>query len=305
MEAHMTIRKSVFAAAALAAAALFAQAQQQPDFSKVQIKTNKLADNFYTLEGQGGTIGVLTGPDGVLMVDSQFAPLSEKITAAIKQISNGNIRFLINTHVHGDHTGGNENFGKMGVTIIAREELRNRLAHPNPGPNGQPGTPAAAPALPLITYTGSLTFHMNGEDVRVFAVPRAHTDGDSMVYFTNADVLMTGDWYRSIQFPNIDRANGGTLQGMLDAVSRAIAMCGPNTRVVPGHGPVVDRNALMAYRDVMLGVRAKVLPMVKAGKTQEEVIAAKPASEFTARIKEVGTTEDRFVGQVYQELKAN
>src|ERR1043166_2570655 len=151
----MRIRRSFVALAALAVTALLAHAQT--DYSKVQIKTNKLSNNFYTLDGQGGTIGVLTGPDGVFMVDSQFAPLSGKIADAIKQISGGQpIKFMINTHVHGDHTGGDENFGKMGVAIISRPELRHRLAHPNPGANGQPGTPMPAAGLPLLTYTGNL-----------------------------------------------------------------------------------------------------------------------------------------------------
>ncbi len=278
---------------------------QAPDMSKVEIKTNKISNNFYSLDGNGGTIGVLTGPDGVLMVDSQFAPLSDKIAAAVKQISNGNIRFLINTHVHGDHTGGNENFGKMGVTIIAREELRNRLLHPSPAANGQTPPPTTPPGLPMITYNGQMTFKMNGEEVRVIAIPRAHTDGDSMVYFVNNDVVMTGDWYRSIQFPNIDRANGGSLRGLEDAMSRVIALCGPNTKVIPGHGPTVGRNELMAHRDMIVGVRAKVAELVKQGKSQEETIAAKPAAEFSSKIQQIGVTEDRFVGQVYAELKAN
>src|SRR5580700_1700293 len=167
------LRTSMIALGCIAVAAA-----QQPDFSKVQIKTTKVADNFYTLDGQGGTIGVLAGPDGVLMVDSQFAPLTEKIVAAIKQVSNGApIKFLINTHVHGDHTGGNENLGKMGVTILAREELRGRLAKPNTG------APTAAVGLPVITYSSPLTIHMNGEDVRAIPIPAAHTDGDTMVWF--------------------------------------------------------------------------------------------------------------------------
>jgi len=305
-ENYMTIRHSYLALAALAATAAFAQAQGQPDFSKVEIKTTKLADNFYTLEGQGGTIGVLTGADGVFMVDSEFAPLSGKIAAAIKQISGGEpIKFMINTHVHGDHTGGNENFGKMGVTIISRPELRHRLAHPNPGANGQPGTPTPHAGLPLLTYNGNLTFNMDGEEVHVIAIPRAHTDGDSIIQFVNADVIMTGDFYRSVQFPNIDRANGGSLRGLEDGLARVIALCGPNTRVVPGHGAVVDRAAVMAHRDIVLAVHKKVEDLVKQGKTMEEVVAAKPAAEFASKIKEVGTTEDRFVGQTYAELKAN
>jgi cyclase len=304
-EPRTTLIKRCALIALLALATGFVFAQGQTDFSKIEIKTNKLAPNFYTLDGSGGTIGVLTGPDGVLMVDSQFAPLSDKIAAAIKQISNGNIRFLINTHVHGDHTGGDENFGKMGATIIAREELRNRLAHPNPGANGQPSVPMPAAGLPILTYTGSLTFHMDGEEVHVIAIPRAHTDGDTIVQFVNADVLMTGDFYRSIQFPNIDRANGGSLRGMIDGLSRVISLCGPNTRVVPGHGPTVDRNAVMAHRDMLVGVRDKVEAMVKQGKTLEEVTAAKPTAEWDGKIQQAGTTGDRFVGQVYAELKAN
>jgi len=298
--------KRYFLIAAFAAAAAVMSGQAAPDFSKVQIKVNKMSDNFYTLDGQGGTIGVLTGPDGVFMVDSQFAPLSDKIAAAIKQISGGApIKFMINTHVHGDHTGGDENFGKMGVTIIARPELRNRLAHPNPAANGQPTPPMPAAGLPLLTYNGNLTFNMDGEEVRVFAIPRAHTDGDTIVQFVNNDVIMTGDFYRSIQFPNIDRANGGSLRGLEDGLARVVALCGPNTTVVPGHGATVDRNAVMAHLDIVRGVRQKVADLVKQGKSQDEVVAAKPAAEYSAKIKEVGMTEDRFVGQVYAELKAN
>src|SRR6476660_9283072 len=154
----------------------------QQDFSQVQIKTTKIGGNFYTLDGQGGTIGVLSGPDGVLMVDAQFAPLGDKIVAAIKQISDGRIRFLVNTHVHGDHTGGNENIGKSGATIYARTKLRERLEHPAPGANGQPGAPTAAIGLPSVTYDSTVVIHANGEDVQLVPVPVAHTDGDTMVY---------------------------------------------------------------------------------------------------------------------------
>jgi len=193
----------------------------------------------------------------------------------------------------------------MGATIIARPELRNRLAHPNPGANGQPGMPAPAAALPIINYNGNLNIQMDGEEVRVFAIPRAHTDGDTMVQFVNNDAIMTGDWYRSVQFPNIDRANGGSLRGLEDAMARVIAMCDANTKVIPGHGAMVDRAALMEHRDVIMGVHRKVAALIKQGKSQDEVIAAKPAAEYESKIKDVGMTEDRFVGQVYAELKAN
>ena len=279
---------------------------QQPDFSQVQIKTTKVASNFYTLEGQGGTIGVLTGPDGVLMVDAQFAPLSDKIVAAITQISDVRIRFLVNTHVHGDHTGGNENIGKLGAVIIARENLRTRLAKPAPQANGQPGVPAPPIALPVLTYDGALTIHMDGEDVQLIAVPVAHTDGDTMVYFPNANVLMTGDFYRSTGYPNIDRANGGTMNGMLAGFDLILKTGRPDTKIIPGHGATVDKAAVTAHKAMMVAVRDKVAALTRQNKTQEEVIAAKPTSEFDAKVTgATPMTADRFVGQLYQELKSS
>jgi len=276
---------------------------QQPDFSKVQIKTTRVSDNFYTLEGQGGTVGVLVGPDGVFMVDCQFAPLSDKLAAAIRQISDRPIRFLVNTHVHGDHTGGNENFGKMGATIIAREQLRQRLMHPNPAANGTPVPPTQPVGLPMITYNGILALHMNGEDIQVIAIPAAHTDGDSMVRFVHADVIMAGDFYRSIQYPNIDRTTGGSLNGTIDGLGQILARAGPNTKIIPGHGPMVDRNAVLAHRDMILAVRDRVAKLVAEGKSQEEVLAAKPTADYDAKVPNSTETTQRFVTQLYAELK--
>jgi len=276
---------------------------QGTDFSKVEIKTNKIANNFYTLEGQGGTIGALVGADGVLLVDAQFAPLTDKIVAAVKTISNGQIRFLINTHVHGDHTGGNENFGKLGVTLFSRDQLRDRLAHPAPAANGTPGTPAPAKALPAVTYNGKVTFHMNGEEVEAIPVVVAHTDGDTLVRFTNADILMTGDYFRSVGYPNIDRANGGTLQGMIDGLGFTIGLAGPNTKIIPGHGPIVDRAFVTAHRDMLLALRDRVAKLVQEGKTLQEVTAAKLTTDFDSKVAQPGTTGDRFIGQLYAELK--
>src|SRR5882672_10268626 len=244
------------------AAGLSVQAQP-PDMSQVQIKTTKIAGNFYTLEGQGGVIGVLAGPDGVLMVDSQFAPLGDKIVAAIKQISDGRIRFLINTHVHGDHTGGNENIGKQGATIVARENLRARLAKPAPLANGQPGVPMPAMGLPMVTFDAPMTVRMNGEEVQLIPVPVAHTDGDTMVYFPTANVIMTGDFYRSTGYPNIDRANGGTMNGMLKGFDAIIALGRSDTKIIPGHGLTVDKAAVAAHRDMMIAVRDKVAALVR------------------------------------------
>ena len=289
---------------AVLATNVYAQAPQ-PDFSKVEIKTTKISNNFYTLEGQGGTIGVLVGPEGIFMVDSQFAPLSQKIAAAIHQISDKPIRFMVNTHVHGDHTGGNENFAKMGVTIFARDELRWRLAHPAPGANGAPSAPAPEAALPVVTYEGPVTIHMDGEDVHLIPIYRAHTDGDTLVYFPTNDVLMTGDYYRSIQFPNIDRTNGGSLDGMIEGLGATIGMAGPKTKIIPGHGPMVDRAALIAHRDMILVIRDKVAALVQQGKSGDKVLAARPTSDYDSIVPNASTTSERFVRQLYAELKTN
>jgi len=278
---------------------------QQPDMSQVQIKTNKVAGNFYTLDGQGGTIGVLTGPDGVFMVDAQFAPLSDKIIAAIKQISDGRIRLLVNTHVHGDHTGGNENIAKTGATILARENLRTRLMKPAPAANGQPAPPAPPMALPIVTYDSMLTVHMNGEDVQLIPVPVAHTDGDTMVYFPNANVIMTGDFYRSTGYPNIDRANGGTMNGMLAGFDLIAKTGRPDTKIIPGHGATVDKAAVAAHKAMMVAVRDKVAALARQNKSEQDVVAAKVTDEFDSKVTgATPMTAERFVRQLYQELKA-
>lgn len=303
MKMHAKVQ-TVFAVAAV----LFAGsvcAQQQTDYAKVEIKTVKLAENFYTLEGQGGTISVLTGPDGVLLVDSQFAPLTDKLVAAIKKLSDKPIRFLIDTHVHGDHTGGNANFAKLGVTIFSREQLRNRLAHPNPAADGTPGKPAAPEALPVVTYDGPVTIHLNGENVRLLPVRNAHTDGDTLVSFPEHDILAVGDYFRTAGYPVVDINNGGTLPGILDALSVTIGRAGPNTKIIPGHGAISDRNGLIAQRDLILAVRDKVAALVAQGKTLEEVIAAKPTAEFDASIPGANQQgAERFIKWLYAEIKA-
>ncbi len=250
--------RTLFTTVALAALVIAIPAAQQ-DFSKVEIKTTKIGGNFYTLEGSGGTIGVLAGPDGVLMVDAQFAPLRDKIVAAIKQISDGRIRFLVNTHVHGDHTGGNENIAQAWARRSSRARTCARGCEADAAgqrPAGHAG--AGRWRCRSSPTTRRCTIHMNGEDVQLIPVPVAHTDGDTMVYFPTANVLMTGDFYRSTGYPNIDRANGGTMNGMLAGFDAIVKLARPDTKIVPGHGAIVDKTAVAAHATMMMAVRDKV-----------------------------------------------
>jgi cyclase len=300
-------------ATVLLVAAVNIQAQQPlppveraapPDFGKVEIKTTRIADDFYTLEGLGGTISVLTGPDGVLLVDSQFAPLTERLVAAIKAISDKPIRFLINTHVHADHTGGNENFAKLGVLIFSRDQVRERLQHPGSTPDGLPGKPAPPGAWPVVTYDGPVTIHVNGEEVHLIPIRKAHTDGDTLVSFPGHDILAVGDYFRSTGYPFADLYNGGSLTGLLAGLDDTIGRAGPKTKIIPGHGPITDRAALIAQRDLVLAVRDRVATLVSQGKSLEEVIAAKPTASFDAQVPQSAQTTERFIRWLYAEVKA-
>lgn len=283
-----------------AAAAAYAQAPAPPDYSKVEIQTSQLAPNVYRFEAVGpalvGNAGILTGPDGIFMVDAQFPQLTDKLVAAIRKVSDGPIKLLVNTHHHPDHTSGDANFAKMGTVILSRDELRAHLAAGNnpPPPGG----------LPMVTYRGPVTIYMNGEEVQLIPVLNAHTDGDTMIYFPKADALFVGDFYRSIQYPNVDRTNGGSVKGVVDGLGAVIALAKPTTKIVPGHGPVVDKTVVAANRDMIVMIRDRVAALIAQGKSQEEVIAAKPLADLDAKVQQVGTTGDRFLGQVYADLKA-
>ncbi len=263
------------------------------DFSKIEIKTTMIGPNFYTLEGSGGMIGIQTGPDGVFMVDSQFAQLTDKIVGAVRKVSDKPIRFVVNTHLHGDHTGGNENLANLGVAVVSRDELRAGLAR----------NAATKPAaLPMVTYSGSVTFHMNGEGIQLIPVPAAHTSGDTMIRFPVNDVIMCGDFYRSLGYPNIDRNNGGSLKGMLEGFNALIQAAGPNTKIVPGHGEIVTKAGVATHRDMAMAIRDRVDALVKQGKTLPEVIAAKPTADYDARVPQGTMTSERFITQLYAEL---
>jgi glyoxylase-like metal-dependent hydrolase (beta-lactamase superfamily II) len=243
---------------------------------------------IYYLEGQGGNIGLSIGEDGVVMIDDQFAPLTERILAAIRQLNNGQIRFVINTHIHGDHTGGNENLGRMGILILARDEVRVRLA----------AAQRPEEALPVVTFSEALTVHLNGEEVHAFPVPPAHTDGDTFIHFRGSDVLHLGDVFRTTGYPYMDLANGGSLDGMIEALGMAIGMAGPNTKIIPGHGAVSTRADVIAHRDMLLDVKARVAPMVARGMTFEQIAAARPTAPYDAGMD----NPERFLRALVTEL---
>ena len=259
----------------------------QQDFSNVEIVTHHVAGSVYYLQGAGGNIGLSIGEDGVVMIDDQYAPLTDKILAAIRQLNEGEIRFVINTHVHGDHTGGNENLGKLGILILARDEVRVRLAAQSP-----------AAALPVLTYSDAITIHLNGEEVYAFPVPPAHTDGDTFIHFVDSDVIHTGDVFRTTAFPVIDTNNGGTLDGSIQALGLLIGTAGPDTLILPGHGEVSTRMDVMGFRDMILDVRDQVAPMVERGMSYKEVAAANPTAAYNDRYG----NPDRFLRAVYTEL---
>jgi glyoxylase-like metal-dependent hydrolase (beta-lactamase superfamily II) len=297
--------KHFFAALILVVGALPAISQPRIDFATAQLQPHKIADDFYTIEGPGGTMCVLVTPDGLLVVDSEYIQLADKTVAAVKQISDKPVRFLVNTHVHVDHTGGNDAFGKLGAVIFARDQLRQRLMHPSSIPSGAPRTPAPPDALPRVTYDGPVTIHLGDEDIQLIPVRAAHTDGDTLIRFVHHDILATGDYFRTVGYPRMDLVNGGSLAGLLDGLALTIAEAGPNTRIVPGHGVMADRAAVIAQRDMLLSIRQKVADLVAQGKTVEEVIAAKPTAEYDAKVPEGAQGAEAFVKSLYAEVKSN
>jgi cyclase len=280
--------KRIKIAALAGTAVLFAgaaNAQQGVDFSKVEIKTTDLGNKTYMLEGQGGNITVAVGTDGIIMVDSQFAPLHDKIKAAIAKISPLPIKYLVNTHYHLDHVGGNAAFHRDGATIVAHDNIRLRLAAGTTNANtGNKTPPSEADAIPTDTYmVGGMKVELGGRVAQINHVINAHTDGDSWIYFPDANVLALGDTYSSRTYPNIDWGSGGSIDGMILAIERYLKAANDTTKIVPGHGPLATKANLQEWHDMMVAVRDRVKKLFDEGKSEQEVLAANPIADLDGK----------------------
>lgn len=286
-------------------AGIFSDAIAQRDFSKVEIKTQKVADGVSVLMGAGGNIGVSTGDDGVFVIDDQFAPLSKKIMAAIAELSDKPVKYVVNTHWHGDHTGGNENFGKSGAVVVAHNNVRERLSTKQfmkAFGREVPASPDAA--LPVVTFSNDVTFHFNNKTIHVTHRPAAHTDGDSMVLFKEANVLHMGDTFFNGFFPFIDQSSGGTLAGVIAAAESALGMTNADSKIIPGHGPLATKADLENYLKMLREVDTAMAAMVKAGKSREEVIAAEPLAAIGKTWGNGSMKTDVFTGIVFDTMSS-
>jgi cyclase len=297
------MRKSLLLVVFVGLAACLA-VSQDPDFSNVQIKVTKVAGNVYMLQGAGGNIGASVGDDGIVVVDDQYAPLAEKIQAALKGITDKPVRFVINTHYHEDHTGGNAYFQKEGP-IIAQDNVRKRLQEGGNTGNGAtihvPHKPAAKEALPIITFDHDVTVHLNGEDIRALHFPAGHTDGDSIIFFPKANVVHMGDDFVTYGFPFIDVNSGGSIDGMIDAVEKVIIQLPADVKVIPGHGPLSTLDDVRSYLKMLKETREVVQQSLKQGKTLEQMKQGKildPWKKYSGEF----ISEDVFLDTLYNSL---
>jgi glyoxylase-like metal-dependent hydrolase (beta-lactamase superfamily II) len=278
----------------------------QQNMDTVTIRPVKVKDNLFMLKGNGGNIGVLTGSDGTLMVDDQYAPLSEKIATAIISLTPHSVKYLINTHVHGDHSGGNDNFRKQGVTIMAQENVRVRMMkdYVNPMTN-QASPPRNKEAWPLVTFDETIRLHLNGEDIEVthFKVG-AHTDGDAVIRFVNANVLHTGDLFVRYGYPYIDASRGGTYKGFIQSLDKIIAMANDQTVIMPGHGELATRNDVKTLRDKLVTIGDKVKAAVKKGTKLEDIPGLGITDPYDAELGKGFQKGKDFVMMIGRELGA-
>jgi cyclase len=256
----------------------------QQNFDAVEIKSTKLGDNLFMLVGSGGNMGLLVGNDGTFLIDDQFGPLTPKIEAAIKALTMKPVSIVFNTHWHGDHVGGNVNFARAGATIIAQENVRKRVSTEQFNDMFQRKVPALPPeGWPKQTFTNEMTFHVNGEEIYAFHTPRAHTDGDTILHFKKSNVMHMGDLYFNGFYPFIDYASGGTPDGLIAAIDRAIAAADDKTKIIPGHGPLATKADMIGYRAMLADTIGKIKALAKEGKKLDEIIAAKPTADWDER----------------------
>lgn len=280
-----------------------APAPAQQDFSKVEVKAERVAEGVYMLTGAGGNMGLSVGKSGTYLIDDQYAPLSDKILAAIRLITPDPVRFVVNTHWHGDHTGGNENLGKAGALLVAHENVRKRMSTEQfLAAFGRKVEPSPEASLPVVTFTDTVTFHWNGDEIRVQHVPPAHTDGDAIIRFVKADVVHMGDVFFNGGYPFVDTSSGGRIDGVIAAAERVLGGVGEKTRIIPGHGPLATKADLQAYRDVLKTLRDRIATLKAEGKTRDQTIAAKPTADHDARWGGGFMKGDVFTGLVYDSL---
>jgi glyoxylase-like metal-dependent hydrolase (beta-lactamase superfamily II) len=265
----------------LGAAVFLVSGLEAQNFDTVQVRSTTLAPGLAMLTGAGGNLAVAWGDDATFLVDDQYAPLTPKIVAAIGTLTAKPVRFVVNTHWHDDHTGGNENMGKAGALLVAHENVRARMSTDQFLEALQRSVPASPKgALPVVTFTDQVTFHLNGEEIHAVHVPPAHTDGDAIVHFTRANVLHMGDLFFNGMYPFVDLSSGGSLDGIISAAGRALGMVNAETRIIPGHGPLASAADLRRYQEVLMAVRDRVKKLIAEGKTVDQVIAAKPLADF-------------------------
>ena len=276
---------------------------QEPDWSKVEVKVVPVAGGVSMLVGQGGNIGVTSGKDGIFLIDDQFEPLLPKIRAAVKTLGDGPIRFVVNTHFHGDHTGGNAKLHEAGAVIIAQENVRKRLGMERINPSTKERTPPKPPeAWPLVTYASGVNLYLNGDELEVFHVARAHTDGDSIIRFKKANVLHMGDTFFNGNYPFIDVDSGGSIDGMIAAADQVLAIADDKTKIIPGHGPLGTKADLQNYRNVLAGIRDRVKALIAQGKSLDQIVAAKPTAQWDPTWGKGFMGPDVFVGFVHRSL---
>ncbi|MEJ7812079.1 MAG: MBL fold metallo-hydrolase [Gemmatimonadaceae bacterium] len=281
-------------------------AAQQRDVAQTPVNIIRLTENTAMLVGAGGNIGVSIGTDGTFLVDDQFAPLTPKIRAILDSVDKRSIRFVLNTHWHGDHTGGNENLGKAGALIVAHENVRRRMSVGQfIRQLGDTVAPSPSAALPVVTFTDAVTFHLNDDEIHAFRVPPAHTDGDAIVHFRKANVIHMGDTYFNGSYPFIDLSSGGSLEGMVHAADTAIALSNESTRVIPGHGALSNKGELTAYRDMLAAIRDRIRKQVVAGKKLDAVLASKPTQEWDETWGKGFIKPAQFVETAYTSLAAD